>query len=50
MYKDLLFWSELRKKFSKWVEILASAVVSTLWPKGRNVIFGESAYPTITKD
>lgn len=50
MYKDLLFWSELRKKFSKWVEILASAVVSTLWPKGRNVIFGESTYPTITKD
>ncbi len=50
MYKDLLFWKKLRDEFVKWVDILADAVVSTLWPKWRNVIFTESSYPTITKD
>lgn len=50
MYKDLKFWEDLRGSFVKWVDVLAKAVVSTLGPKGRNVIFWESQYPTITKD
>lgn len=50
MYKEILFSKELRQKFYNWVDVLARAVVSTLGPKWRNVIFGESSYPTVTKD
>lgn len=48
--KKILFEEDLRKKILKGVDIVARAVGSTLGPKGRNVAFEESMYPTITKD
>ncbi len=50
MYKDIKFGSESRQKILNGVNITAKAVKSTLGPKGQNVIFEESSYPTITKD
>lgn len=50
MYKKILFNSEARDKILKGVQIVENAVSSTLGPKGNNVIFEESSFPTITKD
>lgn len=50
MYKKLLFGQNAREKIKKGVNIVADAVVSTLGPRGQNVIFEESSFPTITKD
>jgi len=50
MHKDLLFGEDARRKIVKGVNKVADAVASTLGPKGMNVIFEESIYPTITKD
>lgn len=50
MYKQILFGDEVRQKIIKGLNITAQAVGSTLGPKGQNVIFEESSYPTITKD
>ena len=50
MYKEVLFNEDARDKIVKGVNMVADAVASTLGPKGQNVIFEESAYPTITKD
>lgn len=50
MYKKLLFNQEAREKIKKGVNIVADAVSSTLGPRGQNVIFEESSFPTITKD
>lgn len=50
MYKKILFGEEARKKILKGVNTVAKAVNSTLGPRGRNVIFEESSFPTITKD
>jgi chaperonin GroEL len=49
-YKQLLFNQDARDKIKKGVNIVADAVASTLGPRGQNVIFEESSYPTITKD
>jgi chaperonin GroEL len=46
----LLFGQDAREKIKKGVNILADAVSSTLGPRGQNVIFEESSFPTITKD
>jgi len=50
MNKKLLFNQDVRKKIMEGVDIVANAVVSTLGPRGSNVIFSESSFPTITKD
>ncbi len=50
MYKEVLFDEQAREKILKGVEITAKTVSSTLGPRGTNVIFEESVYPTITKD
>lgn len=50
MNKKLLFGQEARERIKEGVNILADAVSSTLGPKGQNVIFEESSFPTITKD
>lgn len=50
MYKEILFGEEARNKIKKGVNIVADAVASTLGPRGQNVIFEESMFPTITKD
>lgn len=50
MYKEILFREDVRKKILDGVNTVADAVVATLGPKGRNVIFAENSYPTITKD
>jgi len=50
MYKEILFDEDARKKILEGVNIVAKAVNSTLGPRGQNVIFEESSYPTITKD
>ena len=50
MYKEILFNSDARNKILKGVQIVGDAVGSTLGPRGNNVIFEESSYPTITKD
>ena len=50
MYKDILFGEDARNKIVKGVNIVADAVASTLGPRGQNVIFEDSSFPTITKD
>jgi len=50
MYKELLFNDEARLKIKKGVNLVADAVLTTLGPRGQNVIFEDSSYPTITKD
>jgi chaperonin GroEL len=50
MFKEILFNQEARDKILKGLNITAQAVGSTLGPKGQNVIFEESSFPTITKD
>ena len=50
MYKKLLFGSEARTKILAGLNVAAEAVGSTLGPRGNNVIFEESSFPTITKD
>lgn len=50
MVKKILFDKEAREKIKKGVNIVADAVSSTLGPRGQNVIFEETTYPTITKD
>lgn len=50
MYKQLLFGQDAREKIKTGVNILADAVSSTLGPRGQNVIYEESSFPTITKD
>ncbi len=49
--KDLAFDVEARKKMLQGVEKLATAVKSTLGPKGRNAVLDKSwGGPTVTKD
>jgi len=48
--KEIKFSKDARESIIKGVEIVAKAVSSTLGPRGTNVIFEESSYPTITKD
>ena len=48
--KEILFKDDASKKILKGVNTVCSAVVTTLGPRGQNVIFEESSYPTITKD
>ena len=49
--KDLAFDVEARKKMLQGVEKLASAVKSTLGPRGRNAVLDKSwGGPTVTKD
>jgi chaperonin GroEL len=49
--KQLLFSEEARRKLSKGMDVLASAVVTTLGPKGRNVALDRKfGSPTITHD
>jgi len=50
MYKELKFRTDARTKIIEGVNIVADAVASTLGPRGQNVIFEETSYPTITKD
>lgn len=50
MHKELLFGLEARNKILKGVQIVEDAVGSTLGPRGNNVIYEESSFPTITKD
>jgi len=49
--KQLVFSEEARRKLSKGMEILATAVVTTLGPKGRNVALDKKfGSPTVTHD
>jgi chaperonin GroEL len=49
--KQLLFSEEARRKLSKGMDILATAVATTLGPKGRNVALDRKfGSPTITHD
>lgn len=50
MIKDILFGQEARQKILVGVNKAADAVGSTLGPRGENVIFEDSSFPTITKD
>jgi chaperonin GroEL len=50
MNKEILFNQDARKKIIDGLNVAARAVVSTLGPRGQNVIFEDSIYPTITKD
>jgi chaperonin GroEL len=50
MIKDIKFGADAREKILKGVNIIADAVSSTLGPRGQNVIFEDSSFPTITKD
>ncbi len=51
MAKEVIFGNDSRKRLFEGIDILASAVKSTLGPKGRNVAF-ERSYggPLVTKD
>ena len=48
--KEIKFNDDARKRIIKGVKVTADAVSSTLGPRGTNVIFEETSYPTITKD
>jgi len=49
--KQLIFAEEARRKLSRGMDILATAVVTTLGPKGRNVALDRKfGSPTITHD
>jgi chaperonin GroEL len=49
--KELSYSNEARQRILKGVNLLADAVITTLGPKGRNVILEKSfGSPTITKD
>ena len=51
MAKQILFDEAARKKVLKGVNLLADAVITTLGPKGRNVVIEKSfGAPTVTKD
>ena len=51
MAKQLIFAEEARRKLSRGMEILATAVATTLGPKGRNVAIDKKfGSPTITHD
>lgn len=50
MYREIKFGNDARDEIKDGVNIVADAVVSTLGPRGQNVIFEESMFPTITKD
>ena len=51
MAKQLVFSEEARRKLQKGVDVLASAVITTLGPKGRNVALDRKfGSPTITHD
>ena len=51
MAKQLIFSEDARHRLSKGMEILATAVATTLGPKGRNVALDKKfGSPTITHD
>jgi chaperonin GroEL len=51
MAKQLVFHQDARQRLQRGVDILASAVVTTLGPKGRNVALDKKwGAPTITHD
>ena len=51
MAKQLVFSEEARRKLQKGIDVLASAVITTLGPKGRNVALDRKfGSPTITHD
>lgn len=48
---EILFWDEARLKMFTGIEKTVKTVASTLWPKGRNVIFAKGkSTPQITND
>ena len=50
MSKKVEFGPEARKKLVKGIDTLANAVVSTLGPNGRNVVYVENDMVVSTKD
>ncbi|MBC8496564.1 MAG: hypothetical protein H8D37_02775, partial [Chloroflexi bacterium] len=51
MAKQIVFSEEARRKLQKGIDTLASAVITTLGPKGRNVALDRKfGSPTITHD
>jgi len=50
MSKSIEFGADARKKLVKGIDILADAVVATLGPNGRNVVYVENGMVVSTKD
>jgi chaperonin GroEL len=50
MSKKVEFGAEARKKLVKGIDTLADAVVATLGPNGRNVVYVENGMVVSTKD
>ena len=50
MSKRIEFGADARQKLVKGIDTLADAVVSTLGPNGRNVVYIENGTVTSTKD
>lgn len=51
MAKNITFWDEARLKMFAWVEKISKTVSATIWPKGRNVVFGKwYGAPQVTND
>lgn len=49
--KDIKYWKEARELVFDGMEQLTNAVISTMWPNGRNVILdNEWGSPTVTND
>ncbi len=49
--KQLVFSDDARRRLKAGIDILANAVVTTLGPKGRNVVIEKSwGAPTVNKD
>jgi len=51
MSKKIIYWDEARAKMFAWIETVAKAVTSTMWPKWRNVILDKGYWaPQVTND
>jgi len=50
MSKQIEFGADARKKLVKGIDMLADAVVSTLGPNGRNVVYMKDGQVYSTKD
>lgn len=50
IFKEIRFWQDASSKMVKWVNVMADAVTSTLWPRWTNVVFEDWYLPTVTKD
>ncbi len=51
MAKNIVYWDQARKEVLHWIELVAKAVMVTMWPKWKNVLLEQSfGAPKFTND